>query len=151
MPLDLFDWADSDIHLDAQVAAKTTAQLPASTKQLRSARNHRAGHAAEDAVQRDYERAGFELAARRWRGKSGEIDLIFRDGARIICVEVKAARTHDAALARILPRQIARIFKAAEEFVAGEPLGQRTDLRFDAGLVDAQGRVAIQKNALSLY
>lgn len=110
---------------------------------------HLGGAAAEDRVAMDYERRGYALAARRWRGRSGEIDLIFRDGDAVIFVEVKAARDFDAALCSLGQRQIGRICRAAEEFVGGEPGGSLTEMRFDIGLVDGQGDLRILENALA--
>ena len=51
-----------------------------------------AGMAAEDAVVADYARRGHSVAARRWRGSRGEIDIVARDGDGLIVVEVKQAR-----------------------------------------------------------
>ena len=50
-------------------------------RKARGVTSYHAGVAAEEAVARQYERAGLHIAARRWRGKGGEIDLIARDGA----------------------------------------------------------------------
>lgn len=110
---------------------------------------HLGGAAAEDRVALEYERRGYALAARRWRGRSGEIDLIFRHGDAVIFVEVKAARDFDAALCSLGQRQIGRICRAAEEFVGGEPGGSLTEMRFDIGLVDARGDLRILENALA--
>ena len=108
---------------------------------------HYAGEAAEEIVRRHYEALGLDVAHRRWRGKGGEIDLILRDGEAVVFVEVKLARTHDRAAAKLAPRQIARLFDAAEEFLGGEPAGSLTEMRFDVALVDARGEVEIRKDA----
>jgi len=110
--------------------------------------NFHSGKCAEGAVAREYDRKGLEFAAARWRGKSGEIDLIFRDGSSVVFIEVKKSKTHARAAERIRPAQVQRIFKAATEFVAGEPKGQMTDMRFDVALVDGVGAVEILENAL---
>ena len=78
---------------------------------------------------------------------SGEIDLIARDGNRVIFVEVKQSHSHDAALAHLGPRQMQRIWNAASEFLAGEPLGQLTEVRLDVALVDGVGRVKVIRDA----
>lgn len=95
-----------------------------------------------------YLRAGHVLAFRRWRGSAGEIDLIFRDGSALIFVEVKRADTHAIAAERVSAAQSRRIFAAASEFIAGEPGGQDSDMRFDVALVDGRGRIEIIGNAL---
>lgn len=106
-----------------------------------------AGQAAEDQVARHYEDAGEAVCARRWRGQAGEIDLIARDGDKVIFIEVKQSSTHDAALAHLGPRQMQRIWDAATEFLAGEPGGQLTDVRLDVALVDGAGRVKVIRDA----
>jgi len=117
-----------------------------SQKTARGKMSYLAGMAAEDAVAAEYERRGHEVAARRWRGSRGELDLVLRDGAGLIVVEVKQARDFARALAHLTPAQLGRIYGAAAEFAAGEPLGQLTDLRLDVALVDGAGRVEIHEN-----
>jgi len=116
---------------------------------MSGARSYHAGLAAEDQVSRHYARAGLPLAARRWRSAAGEIDLVHRDGESLVFIEVKQAATHDIAAERLEPRQVARLLAAAMLFVATEPRGLDTDMRFDVALVDAQGRISILENALS--
>lgn len=106
------------------------------------------GNAAEDAAARYYEGCGAHIAARRWRGRAGEIDLILREGCRVVFVEVKKADSHAAAAERLGLRQQRRIRAAASEFIAGEPAGQDTEVRFDVALVDSLGRIAIIPNTL---
>ena len=101
------------------------------------------GLAAEDQVARRYVDAGLTLAARRWRGLSGEIDLIFRQGAALVFVEVKQAADFARAAERLTVRQMQRIWAAASEFLAAEPGGQDTEVRIDAALVDDAGRIEI--------
>jgi putative endonuclease len=107
------------------------------------------GLSAEGAVARRYEAEGRPIAARRWRGKWGEIDLIAREGDTVVFVEVKQARTHDEAAGRIGWRQVQRIWAAAQEFLDGEPLRSLTEVRFDLALVDSLGRVEIRQHAFS--
>lgn len=114
----------------------------------RGAQAHLAGLAAEVAVGRLYETGGRPIAARRWRGAGGEIDLIARDGAGLIFIEVKQSRRFDDAAAHLSPGQIGRLYAAASEFMAGEPGGMDTEARFDVALVDGGGRVRILENAL---
>jgi putative endonuclease len=106
-----------------------------------------AGLAAEDIVARDYTGRSHHVAARRWRGQSGEIDLILRDGQTVVFVEVKKSKTFAQAALRIGQRQMDRIYNAAGEFLAGEPRGQLTDVRFDVALVDGRGGVNVIENA----
>lgn len=107
-----------------------------------------AGEAAEQMVSRVYQRAGALFLAHRWRGAGGEIDLIFRDGGAIIFIEVKKSKSLATAALRIGTVQKKRIFAAAQEFLAGEPDGLLSNVRFDVALVDSQGTVEILENAL---
>lgn len=115
---------------------------------MTAARNYHAGLAAEGSVLRHYLDAGYQLLAQRFRGLRGEIDLVLRKGASVIFVEVKKSRSFDAALARLGPAQIGRIFDTAAEFLGTQPLGQLTETRFDVALVNAHGQVAVIENAL---
>lgn len=106
------------------------------------------GLAAEGAVERLYCRAGYDLLARRWRGTGGEIDLVFGANGFFVFVEVKKSTTFHAAAARVTTRQQERIFASATEFIATQPSGQLSELRFDVALVDAGGQIKILENAL---
>ena len=116
---------------------------------MSGARSYHAGIAAEDSVARFYDRSGRAVCARRWRGLSGEIDLIARQGAEVIFIEVKQSATHAEAAEHLTQRQMDRIYGAASEFLAGEPGGQLTDVRFDVALVDGAGRIEILENAFA--
>ncbi len=120
-----------------------------SSRKARGLTNYLAGHAAEAAVARHYEDRGVGICARNWRGITGEIDLIGRDGDVVVFIEVKQSRTHDLAASHISDAQIRRIFASVDEFVAGEPKGLLTDVRIDLALVDGQGRVEVVENAFA--
>lgn len=105
------------------------------------------GLSAEEIVARHYADRGAPITARRWRGHSGEIDLIARQGPALVFIEVKQAETHAWAAERLSGWQMGRICAAASEFVAGEPAGQSTEMRFDVALVDGRGRVEVIENA----
>jgi putative endonuclease len=114
------------------------------------ARSYHAGFAAEEQVAQLYDRSGRMVCARRWRGAAGEIDLIARDGAEVIFIEVKQSKTHAQAAEHLTSRQMARLYNTASEFLAGEPAGQMTAVRFDLALVDAVGRIEILENAYAV-
>ncbi|MCF3973455.1 YraN family protein [Paracoccus salsus] len=104
---------------------------------------------AEEAVARHVEARGLRVLARRWRGAAGEIDLVCRDGACIVFIEVKQAGSHDAAALRLMRPQMDRICAAACEYCAALPDGLLTEMRFDVALVDSVGRVDILQNAFA--
>lgn len=110
---------------------------------------YHAGLAAEGCIAQDYERRGFAIARRRWRGKSGEIDLIVRDGDGLIFVEVKQSRDFEGAARAISTAQMRRLHRCAEEYVGTQPRGSLTDVRFDVALVNGHGESQIIENAFS--
>ena len=119
------------------------------TRKARGMTNYLAGHAAEASVARHYEDHGVTICARNWRGITGEIDLIGRDGDVVVFVEVKQSRSHDMAASHISQAQIGRIFATVDEFLAGEPKGLLTDVRIDLALVDGAGRIEVVENAFA--
>ncbi|MEP6019737.1 MAG: YraN family protein [Paracoccaceae bacterium] len=108
-----------------------------------------AGLAAEERIVMDYQSRGFVVVDRRWRGRSGEIDLVAKDGAGFIFVEVKQSRSFDRALHNLTEQQVARLFSTADEYLAKKDLGSLTDVRFDVALVDQQGAFRILQNAFA--
>ena len=129
----------------------TTVARPEQARQWRGQRAYRSGLAAEDAVAQNYAAAGATLAARRWRGQGGEIDLIVEQMGVIVFVEVKKARSFEAALRSLSELQMMRIHMAASEYLGSTPKGQLSDVRFDLALVDEQGQVRIMENAFSHF
>jgi putative endonuclease len=118
------------------------------SRALTGALSFHAGLAAEGAVAAHYRRLGLDIVAQRWRGQGGEIDLIARDGAQLVFIEVKKSRDFARAAIRISQRQIARLFDAASEYMSCQPLGLATPVRFDVALVDGRGMIEVVKNAL---
>ncbi len=108
------------------------------------------GLAAEDVACRAYRARGFALVAQRWRGRCGEIDLIFDGPDELVFVEVKKARTHDDAKARLSQRQLERIAHSASDYIATETDTPLRPMRLDLAMVDDTGAVATLEN-LTLY
>ena len=127
--------------------------LPAAPRPLSSGRRmrgrlaHLSGAMAEDSVARSLEGRGMTILARRWRGKSGEIDLICLDGPCLVFVEVKQSATHEEAAQRLGSAQQGRIMRAALEYCDKEGHAPLPELRFDAALVDRHGRIEILERA----
>jgi putative endonuclease len=109
--------------------------------------SYQAGLSAEEQVSQDYVRRGFAIAARRWRGKAGEIDLVVQDGDGVVFVEVKQSATFDKAVERVSSRQMSRLYTSGQEYIGNMPRGALTDVRFDVGLVNGHGEVRIIENA----
>lgn len=114
---------------------------------IRGLAAHSSGHSAEGLAAIHYQGRGCTILERCWRSPAGEVDLILRDGAQIVFVEVKKAETHEIAATRLSRRQMDRICTAALLYADTLPSGSLTDIRFDAALVDCQGRVSVLENA----
>ncbi|WP_299662957.1 YraN family protein [uncultured Ruegeria sp.] len=119
-------------------------------RSVRGSVSYHAGHSAELCVASEYERRGYSIAQRRWRGAGGEVDLIARNADGLVFVEVKKSRSFEGAAARISRRQMDRICASAAQYLEQEPGGQLTNVRFDAALVDDTGTVQIIENAFGL-
>ena len=85
-------------------------------------------------------REGFDILARRFRGRWGEIDLVALDGETLAFIEVKTRSTRDFGepweFVHWTKQQNLR--RTAEEFVSHHDLG-RYSLRFDIVAVLAPG------------
>ncbi len=119
-------------------------------RSVRGSVSYHAGQSAELSVASEYERRGYSIARRRWRGAGGEIDLIARNADGLVFVEVKKSRSFERAAVRISRRQMDRICASAAQYLEHEPNGQLTNSRFDAALVDDAGAVQIIENAFGL-
>ena len=95
----------------------------------------RRGHRAELLAIWVLRLKGFRILARRYRSPAGEIDLIARRFSLLVFAEVKARRNNADAAWSISRRQQQRISRAAEHFLATNPVYQNHDARFDAILV----------------
>ena len=123
----------------------------APSRRRRGQRAWQAGAAAEARAERSYAERGQTCLDRRWRGGSGEIDLVLRDGETYVFAEVKQAAAPGAAMARLRPAQMRRIHAAASEWLGRTPRGQLSDVRFDLVVVDGAGRCEILENAFSHF
>jgi len=112
--------------------------------------SYHAGLAAEGVVETHYVRNGHVVVDRRWRGSAGEIDLVVRDGDGLIFIEIKKSRDFARAAERLSLRQMRRIYATASEFLAGEPDGQDTNVRFDVALMNNMGQIQVIENAFGL-
>jgi len=97
------------------------------------------GAQAEQQALRYLEGHGLKLVARNYRSRFGEIDLVMRDGAALVFVEVRL-RTHAAfggAAASIDARKQQRIIRTAQQYLTS--LAQTPPCRFDAVLMGEGG------------
>ncbi len=83
---------------------------------------------------------GYTIAARRFKSRVGEVDIVARRGPELVFVEVKARNRLDDAALSVTPRQQKRIVAAAEAWLAEHPDDGLRDIRFDVILVARDGR-----------
>lgn len=114
---------------------------------MTDAMRHHGGLAAEAGAATYYRSMGAEVLAERARTPAGEIDLIVRFGDTLVFAEVKRRRSHGDGAAAVSARQRARIFAAAEVWMAEHGHSPLTSCRFDVVTVDARGSVEIIENA----
>src|SRR5262245_26610863 len=90
------------------------------------------GRAGEAAAARFLERRGLVIIARNLRSRLGEVDLLARDGATLVFVEVKTRRGSpgDPPQAAVDARKRARLGRLALSYLAAQRLGDRS-CRFD--------------------
>lgn len=95
------------------------------------------GAEAEELAARHLQAQGLELLARNWRCRYGEIDLILREGATLVFVEVRSRRRGDygGAAESISAAKRARLKRSAAAYLA--QCRHRGACRFDAVLMDA--------------
>jgi putative endonuclease len=114
------------------------------------------GKSGEDYACRELERRGYEILARRFRTRLGEIDIVAREDDTLVFVEVKARRglPGDPPQAAVDARKRARISRLALGYLSARRLGERS-CRFDVigvSLDDGGGVTAVRhlKHAFGL-
>ncbi len=86
----------------------------------------------EDAAAAYLCRVGMEIEARNWRSAAGELDVVARDGAAVVFVEVKTRRSESAGTAEeaVSASKQRRIVRLAREYLATTGASDR-EVRFD--------------------
>ena len=109
------------------------------------------GRIGEDLACHELERRGYAIVARRYRRRGGEIDIIARDGATLVFVEVKTreGREFGEAAEAVHPLKRRRIVQLATEYVVCRRLTDRP-CRFDVVAICLDGgrpRIDVYQNA----
>ncbi|MFF5474286.1 YraN family protein [Streptomyces achromogenes] len=93
------------------------------------------GKYGEDLAARRLAEAGMTILERNWRGgRSGEIDIVARDGDALVVCEVKTRRggAYEHPMAAVTPEKAARLRVLAERWIQAHggapPGGVRIDL-----------------------
>lgn len=92
--------------------------------------SYQRGLRAEDMAAWFLRLRGYKILERRYKTPVGEVDVIARRGRCIVFVEVKARGTMDDALYAVQPKQVARVMRAGEYYMARHQLAGR-EMRFD--------------------
>ncbi|TWI61857.1 putative endonuclease [Pseudoduganella lurida] len=105
------------------------------------------GRQGEDDALDHLQRHGLALVARNFLCKGGELDLVMRDGAALVFVEVRRRKSSrfGGAAASITPAKQRRMTLAAQVFLLRYP--QPPPCRFDVVAIDA-GHITWLKNVL---
>ena len=109
------------------------------------------GKTGEDLACAELAQRGYKIIARRYRQRGGEIDIIAKDGATWVFVEVKARDSHEfgEAAEAVTPYKRRRIARLAMDYVMRHRLSNcpcRFDvvaIHFDAG----ETRIEVFQNA----
>ena len=99
------------------------------------------GKTGEDLACRELERRGYAIVARRYRRRGGELDIIARDGATLVFVEVKAreGRAFGEAAEAVTPFKRRRIAQIALDYITRHHLSgcpcrfDVVSIHFDSG------------------
>jgi len=86
-----------------------------------SDRRQQLGRRGEELAAAHLAGLGYEIVARNWRCPAGELDIVARQGATLVLVEVRARRSHAFGLPEesITPAKCARLL-ACGQYLAAE-------------------------------
>ncbi len=116
------------------------------------ARNTRVqGARAEDAALEYLFAQGLILIARNFNARGGELDLVMREGAVLVLVEVRfrSDDTHGDGLESVGPVKQRRLLTAASAFVVAHPAYRHWAMRFDVLALGAGG-LRWEKNVIQV-
>lgn len=74
---------------------------------------------------------GYKIIEQRYKTKVGEIDILAQRKNALVAVEVKARKSHDAAVLSVTPKAKGRIERALLLFVSHNARYTDFDFRFD--------------------
>lgn len=92
--------------------------------------SHEIGRQGESRVVEYLVQLGWHIETRNFRGRTGEIDIIARSPESRVFVEVKSSQGQPR-YESLLPRQVRRIRRAAQEYLQSQGLSPESNTRFD--------------------
>ena len=112
---------------------------------MTAARNSTLGRYGEDVAVRRLTALGMTVLDRNWRGPSGEIDLVLRDGSTLVICEVKTRTTasHGHPLEAVTVTKARRLRRLAAEWIEARGV-HPAEVRLDLVGVLQAGRGAAQ-------
>jgi len=98
------------------------------------------GRRGEELAARELERRGYQIVVRNWRCEAGEVDIVARQGAVWIFVEVRTrrGRTFGTPEESLTPAKQARMIDVAQSYLIAHDL-QAVDWRLDLVAVEMDG------------
>ena len=93
------------------------------------------GQRGEEAAANYLSRRGFQIIARNIRLARGELDIIASSESLLLFVEVKSHKTRDSGLLAVTKDKCARLYCAAEAWLAKHPHHAALQCRFDLIIV----------------
>lgn len=107
----------------------------------------RKGEAAEVLAQQWLQDRGLKLVEKNYRCKSGEIDLIMRDGTTLTFVEVRYRSNPNfgSAVDSVTPTKRQKLLHTAQHYL--QQFGDTPPCRFDIIGIDSKNRIQWIKNA----
>lgn len=111
-------------------------------------RAERAGRRAETLVSLYLRLTGHRILSRRYKTRSGEIDIVARRGRTVIFVEVKQRARASHAIDPVTAQSEERIIRAGEQFLSRHPhyVEAGYGLRYDVVLVIGRWRLQHQRD-----
>ncbi|PKD40152.1 YraN family protein [Methylomonas sp. Kb3] len=106
------------------------------------------GDSAEQLALAYLQKQGLEWVCSNFRCKMGELDLVMKDGAALVIVEVRFRKSEQfgGAVASVTRQKQARIVAATQHYVIINNLSQLS-IRFDVVAVSGNNRLDWIKNA----
>jgi len=90
------------------------------------------------------------IVAQNWQCRTGEIDIVARDGTTWVFVEVRQRRSgRDVAIQSIGPRKVARLVTTAQYFLQAQSAAD-ADWRYDVVVIGPDGLTHLV-NAIELH
>ena len=114
-------------------------------------RRQQLGESGENLAVEELERRGYAIRARRYRTRSGEIDIVAQDGDTLVFVEVKARATPEfgTAAEAVTRRKQLKVVAMATDYLARAQCLDRP-CRFDVVAIDdceTLPRIVVYPNA----